>query len=206
MIKSVMVRLSPDLIKSRFCLDATEPAPAPGLLPAGVLVPLFFAGGEPQMLLTQRTWNLKDHRGQIAFPGGVRDPGDPHLLATAIRETQEEIGLNPEVVEVLGSLKPVATVTGYWINPYPALIPYPYEFTPNRREVKRLIFVPLEEFLDATLWSTRLYEFKGQRLWVCYFRYGKTLIWGATARIILELLVRLGENPLKGDLDATCLD
>jgi 8-oxo-dGTP pyrophosphatase MutT (NUDIX family) len=206
MIKSAMVRLSPDLIKSRFCLDATEPAPAPGLLPAGVLVPLFFADGEPQMLLTQRTWNLKDHRGQIAFPGGVRDPEDPHLLATAIRETQEEIGLNPEAVEVLGSLEPVSTVTGYWINPYPALIPYPYKFTPNRREVKRLIFVRLEEFLDPPRWSTRLYEFKGQRVWVCYFQYGKTLIWGATARIILEFLTRLGENPLEGGQDATCLD
>ncbi len=206
MIKKLMVRLSPELIKSRLGLDVKEPEPAPGFLPAGVLVPLFFSGGAAQLLLTQRTWNLKDHRGQIAFPGGVRDPEDPHLLATAIRETQEEIGLDPGVVEILGSLNPVTTVTGYWISPYPALIPYPYEFSPNQREVKRLIFVPLEEFLQPALWSTRLFEFKGQTVWACYFHYGKTLIWGATARIILELLARLGENPLEGTHHATCLD
>ena len=69
------------------------------------------------MLFTQRTLLVRDHRGQIAFPGGVRDPEDAHLLATALRETEEEIGLAPEAVEVLGTLPAVATITGYHITP-----------------------------------------------------------------------------------------
>lgn len=206
MVKKNMIRLSPSLLKDRL---SQEPAPAPapsGLLPAGVLVPLFFSQGESHLLFTQRTLSVKDHRGQIAFPGGVRDLKDPDLLATALRESQEEIGLEPEVVEVLGALPPIATITGYGITAYVALIPYPYEFHPNPREVKRLLFLPLEGFCDSGRWSTGNYTYKGRTTRVCYWRQNKTVVWGATARILLNLLALLGENPLPGDRDATCLD
>ena len=105
---------------------------------------------------------MKDHRGQIAFPGGVKDAGDPNLLATALRETQEEIGLEPEAVEVLGALPPVATITGYHITPFVGLIPHPYDFRPNPLEVKRLLLLPLADFYPAERWSCGHYRYQGQ--------------------------------------------
>jgi 8-oxo-dGTP pyrophosphatase MutT (NUDIX family) len=201
-----MGRFSPELLKSRLTLNLTPPPVPAGLMPAGVLVPLFLAGEEPHLLFTQRTWKVKDHRGQISFPGGVQDPEDPDLLATAIRETQEEIGLDPDDVEILGSLQPIATITGYWITAYPALIPYPYDFSPNPREVRRLLFLPVQGFSPRRRWSIGTYQFKGRTTQVCYWRYRKTVIWGATARILLELLARLGESPFAGGHAGTCLD
>ena len=138
--------LNLDYLKSRFSLESSSVAAPEGLVPAGVLAPVFEVEEEVNLLFTQRTMHLKDHQGQISFPGGVRDPGDPDLLATALRETEEEIGLQPEKVEILGALTPVATVTGYWINPFVALIPYPYEFHLNHHEVKHLLVFPMAAF------------------------------------------------------------
>ena len=112
MVASILARL-----KDHLPQEPAPPAPAPDLVAAGVLVPLFVAEEQFQVLFIQRTLLVKDHRGQIAFPGGVRDPEDAHLLATALRETEEEIGLAPAAVEVLGTLPPVATITGYYITP-----------------------------------------------------------------------------------------
>src|SRR5512144_1158781 len=146
MIPSDLARL-----KSLLTLDLAT-ATAPGMVPAGVLVPLFLDKGEMQVLFTQRTFTVKDHRGQISFPGGVRHDGDVDLLATALREAQEEIGLDPKVVEVLGPLPPVDTITGYCINPFVGVIPHPYDFQPNPLEVKRLLLLPLAGFFEAGRW------------------------------------------------------
>jgi 8-oxo-dGTP pyrophosphatase MutT (NUDIX family) len=141
MVTSILARLKDHLPREPAPLD-----PDPDLVAAGVLVPLFVAAEQFQVLFIQRTLLVKDHRGQIAFPGGVRDPEDAHLLATALREAQEEIGLAPEAVEVLGALPPVATITGYHITPFAGLIPHPYDFRPSPREVKRLLPLPLGSF------------------------------------------------------------
>lgn len=183
-------------LKARLASLAALPAPSPDLLPAGVLVPLFRVGEEPHLLFTQRTFTVRDHQGQISFPGGVRDPRDPDLLATALRETEEEIGLKADQVQVLGALGPVATVTGYWINPFVGLIPHPYDFRPNPREVRHLLIFPVKEFLPAARWSTGDYTYKGRTVKVCCWKHEKTVIWGATARILLDFLARLGEFPL----------
>jgi 8-oxo-dGTP pyrophosphatase MutT (NUDIX family) len=184
----------------------TPPAPPPGLLPAGVLVPLFLVHEDPHLLFTQRTFTVRDHQGQISFPGGVQDPGDPDLLITAIRETEEEIGLKAGVAEVLGRLEPVATVTGYWINPFVALVPHPYEFRPNPLEVQQLLMFPLKEFFPADRWSTGDYDYQGRVIRVCCWHYDRTVIWGATARILLNFLALLGENPLAVKKEAPCPD
>ncbi len=193
-------------IKERLAHTALPPLPAPGLLPAGVLVPLFLVQEEPHLLFTQRTFTVRDHQGQISFPGGVQDPGDPDLLTTALRETEEEIGLKPEVVEVLGRLNPVETVTGYWINPFVGLVPHPYEFRPNPLEVRQLLVFPVKEFFPAARWSTGDYHYQGRVVPVCCWKYQKTVIWGATARILLNFLACLGENPLAAAGEPTCLD
>lgn len=201
-----MGRFSLSFVKERLSLEPPRPAPEEHFVPAGVLVPLFVKDGTPHVLFTQRTLTVKNHRGQISFPGGVRHPQDPDLLTTALRETQEEIGLEPQVVELLGSLKPIATITGYWVTGYVGVIPHPYDFRLNPREVKRLLFFPLEGFCDPKRWSTGNYTYRGRNTRVCYWTQDKTVIWGATARILLHFLARLGEHPIPGDQEATCLD
>jgi len=193
-------------LKDSLTLELTGPSPAPDLVPAGVLVPLFLKTEELQVLFTQRTLMVKDHRGQIAFPGGVRDPEDPHLLATALRETEEEIGLAPEAVEVLGTLPSTTTITGYHITPFVGLIPHPYDFHPSPREVKRLLIWPVAEFFAPERWTSGPYTFQGRTTRVCYWQNGQEVVWGATARILLTLLTHLGVFPLGGDHDDTCLD
>ena len=159
--------------------------------------------GRAYLLFTQRTFTVKDHRGQISFPGGVRHAGDPDLRATALRETQEEIGLDPQTVEVLGALTPVNTITGYCITPFVGLIPYPYDFQPSPLEVKRLLLLPLDGFYEAARWSS-----------------GDTATTGAppgsatgaiTGRYLgghrpdsPEPSGPLGHNPIPGGHDATC--
>jgi len=201
-----MVQMTPGNLKEILSLEMAPPAPSKELHPAAVLAPLFFDQGRPHLIFTQRTFTVRDHRGQISFPGGVRDPRDPDLLATALRESQEEIGLDPRVVEVLGSLTPVDTITGYWITAFVARIPYPYEFHLNPREVKRLLLLPLEGFLEARHWSRGNYTLGKRTVLVCCWRQGKTVIWGATARLVLDFLNRLGENPFPGGEHAPCVD
>ncbi len=195
-----------DLLKSRLVPNRSEPAGTADLVAAGVLAPLFFKDAAPHLLFTQRTFTVKDHRGQISFPGGVRHQCDPDLRATALRETQEEIGLDPQVVEVLGALPPVDTITGYRITPFVGVIPHPYDFRPNPLEVKRLLLLPLEDFYEPGRWSTGIYHYQGRATPVFYWRYNREVIWGATAQILLHLLAQLGHHPIPGDHDATLLD
>jgi 8-oxo-dGTP pyrophosphatase MutT (NUDIX family) len=206
MLQRGMDRFSLALLKDRLSLNPPPPKPLPGLQPAGVLTPLFFSEDEPHLLFTQRTLTVRNHRGQISFPGGVQAARDPHLLATALREAQEEIGLDPEKVEVLGSLQPVATVTGYWITAFVGLIPYPYDFRLNDLEVKSLLLLPLEGFCHPGRWNSGDYTYNGQTVRVCCWKHRGTVIWGATARLLLDFLARLGENPFPGDRDVPCAD
>lgn len=201
MLPSALARL-----KDHLTLDLAPPSPEPDLVPAGVLVPLFVEKEEPRVLFTQRTLMVKDHRGQIAFPGGVRDPEDPHLLATALRETFEEIGLASAAVEILGSLPGVATITGYHILPFVGLIPHPYNFRPNPIEVERLLVLPLADFYPPERWSSGPYIFQGLTTRVCYWQNGQEVVWGATARILLNLLAHLGVYPIPGNRHVTCPD
>jgi 8-oxo-dGTP pyrophosphatase MutT (NUDIX family) len=201
MVASTLARLK-DLLP----LAETPPAPALDLVAAGVLVPLFVAAEQFQVLFIQRTLLVKDHRGQIAFPGGVRDAGDADLLGTALRESAEEIGLAPGAVEVLGALPPVATITGYHITPFVGLIPHPYDFNPSPQEVKRLLTLPVVEFYPPERWRSGPYVFQGRTTRVCYWQNGQEVVWGATARILLNLLAHLGVHPIPGDRNATCLD
>jgi len=169
-------------------LPVGEPEPPPaGLRSAGVLVPLRVSGGAVSVVLARRTERVPHHKGQVCFPGGSRDPGDRDLLATALRESEEELGIRPADVELLGSMKPVPTVTGFFIQPYVARIPDSARFLLNEFEVAEAFEAPLSIFSDFSRYRAAETTFLGKPYHVYFLDYGKLTIWGATARILHDL-------------------
>lgn len=175
---------------------------APGLVPASVLVLLFPKDGEYHMLFTRRTDRVKHHKGEISFPGGARDDEDPTPLATALREAQEEVGVDPEDVEVLGPLDQVRTRYGYQVTPFVGDIPYPYHFVPREEEVAYVLEVPIST-LVASEDKSGTVDVEGQRYHMVTYRYGDNVIWGATAKMVerfLDLCCRPAELCQKGEV------
>lgn len=158
------------------------------LKPAAVLVPLFYKDGEYHLLFTRRTDHLRQHPGQISFPGGRHDQSDRDLLETALREAEEEIGLKPADVTVLGELDDMMTVTQYRITPYVGIFPYPYPFQVNEHEIEHLLEVPLSQLLDPAVLEIRQRPFLKENIAVYYYNIGPEPIWGATARILKNFL------------------
>lgn len=163
--------------------------------PAAVLIPFLFVADEWHILYTRRTDRVADHKGQVAFPGGSADPDDPSAEYTALREAEEEIGLNPADVTVLGRLQELPTVTHYCITPVIGVIPWPYPLHLAEIEVSRAFTIPLTWLADSSHHETRTRYLPGTDavLRVIYFQpYDKELLWGVTAQITLNLLAALG--------------
>jgi 8-oxo-dGTP pyrophosphatase MutT (NUDIX family) len=159
---------------------------------AAVLLPLYGWPDAPGLIFTERRADLRRHAGEISFPGGRRDPGDADLKATALREAQEEIGLDPAIVELSEGLPPTSTfVTGYRIHPYVGHIPHPAELSlvPNPAEVETLLTFSLE-VLQRSYEIRRLVR-RGVPIHTPTYEIEGHLIWGATARIVGDLLDRL---------------
>ncbi|MCC7359826.1 MAG: CoA pyrophosphatase [Anaerolineales bacterium] len=158
--------------------------------PAAVLVPLYCDAGEWQVLFTLRTEQVETHKGQVSFPGGRVDPEDHDRVETALREAEEEIGLHREDVRVLGQLDPLLTVTQYHITPVVGVFAWPYEFVLSLSELSVVFGAPLRWLADPAHLETRLREpmAPGPKIPVYYFHFGNYTIWGATARILLNLL------------------
>jgi 8-oxo-dGTP pyrophosphatase MutT (NUDIX family) len=168
-----------------------------GLRHASVLAPFHPGPDGLSLIFTKRTAHLDNHGGQISFPGGMRDPEDPDPLTTALRETHEEIGVDPADVTVWGRLSQEVTVTGFSVAPFVGFIPYPYEFKLQDFEVERLIIAPLAHLLDCRNFSEDLYRY-GDRDYKTYkYNYNGDVIWGATARIVHNLisLLTVGSEP-----------
>jgi len=145
---------------------------------------------------------------ELLAPAAILDRSEPGHRALEGLEPAPPAGAEaaPAAVEVLGALPPVATITGYHITPFVGIIPYPYDFHPSPREVKRLLDLPVDEFYPPERWRSGPYVFQGRTTRVCYWQNGQEVVWGATARILLNLLAHLGVHPIPGDRDATCLD
>jgi 8-oxo-dGTP pyrophosphatase MutT (NUDIX family) len=167
-----------------------------GRTDAAVLVPLYLRDGEPAVVLTRRPGDMRRHAGEVAFPGGRQDPGED-LLTTALREAEEEVGLPRGDVEVLGALKPVPTLaTGYAIYPFVGIIEPGREWVLSPREVEEVIEPSLAE-LRAGFGRRRIVR-RGIPLRSEVYVVGDAFIWGATARMLTDLLERLGAVTLPG--------
>ncbi|MFH1033494.1 MAG: CoA pyrophosphatase [Pseudomonadota bacterium] len=166
----------------------------PGSRPAAVLMPLWERDGRVQMVFTKRNADLPHHPGQISFPGGAADPEDSGLSETALRETCEEIGVCQGLVEVVGRLDQVLTITNFLVTPYLGLVDARADFRPNPVEVERLVVVPLAKVLDRANYQPRPLQWQGVSMQQVALTHGQDVIWGATARMLLNLLDVLGEK------------
>jgi 8-oxo-dGTP pyrophosphatase MutT (NUDIX family) len=160
----------------------------PALTRAAVLVPLLFKECEWHVLVTQRTQTVDHHKGQISFPGGACEPEDADGMETALRETLEEIGVLPAAIEVLGALDDFPTVSDFNITPFVGIIKQPVAYSLSEGEVEAVIEVPISFFLDPAHLRVEKWEHRGQVRDVLFWEYGDYTIWGATARILKNLL------------------
>ena len=154
------------------------------LRPAGVLAAITKAPDGLRLILTKRSSRLKHHPGQIAFPGGKQDETDVDVTAAAVREAQEEIGLPPQHVEILGYLPTHETVTGFNVTPVIGYVERPFQIIPEPDEVAEVFSVPLGHVLDASSFVIESRRWRGQRRSYFAVPYGPYYIWGATARML----------------------
>jgi 8-oxo-dGTP pyrophosphatase MutT (NUDIX family) len=179
----------PDL--SDLLLDPEEAArlDAHGRTDAAVLIPMHGWPDNPGLVFTERRRDLRRHAGEVSFPGGRQDPGE-NLLETALREAEEEIGLSPGNVEIAGALPPVSTfVTSYKVHPFVGLIESGLRFEPNPDEVESVIVASVDDLVAG--YGRRRMMPRGIPIKTDTYLVGDSLIWGATARILGDLLERL---------------
>jgi 8-oxo-dGTP pyrophosphatase MutT (NUDIX family) len=162
-----------------------------GATSAAVLVPLYMHRGRLHAVFTRRQDDLRRHAGEISFPGGRYDEGEPDLMATALREAHEEIGLPKDAVEIIGALQPTPTIaTGYAVYPFVGLIEAGRTWTPSAHEVAEVLELPLDELLSG--YARRRLVRRGVPIRTDTYVVGVNLIWGATARILADLFDRIG--------------
>jgi 8-oxo-dGTP pyrophosphatase MutT (NUDIX family) len=184
-------RLAGRLIPAGQTVFVPDPA---GRKNSAVLVPLLRTSGKWHLLYTRRCDNLTDHGGQIAFPGGQAEPGECVPIETALRETGEELGIPARAIRPIGELDLVDTTTGYLIAPVVGVIDWPQPLTLEEREVRETFTVPMDWLREDG--QATLKPVAGTKDRVAFFfrPYDGHVIWGATAKITLDLLGRIGNN------------
>jgi len=155
-------------------------------------MPLFVKEGEWHLLFTRRTDHLPHHRGEICFPGGERDGVDEDATVTALRETEEEIGLKPTDVCVLGRLDDFATLFHFHVIPFVGHFPYPYRFRINSAEVAEILEFPLRRLADPAVFRREKRLVDGRLAEFCFFELEQCVIWGLTGAILRQFLDRAG--------------
>ena len=173
--------------------DAMVARLRPSLRPAGVLIPIVNRPESPSVLLTERSAELKHHAGQVSFPGGGMEQQDEDIVATALRETHEEVGILPSEVDIAGYLEPVATITGYAVTCVVGLVEPTFRLVRDPVEVETIFEVPLAYLMDPNNAEMTEREYEGARFPVATFRYAGHRIWGATAGMLIclsEILIK----------------
>jgi 8-oxo-dGTP pyrophosphatase MutT (NUDIX family) len=161
-----------------------------GLARAAVLIALYEKDGAQHILFQVRSELVEHHKGQISFPGGMEDPGDVDLTMTALRETEEEIGVQREDVEVLGQLDDILTISNFIVTPFAGRItrPAPYPFAPSGYEVDELLEVPVPHLLGPDSFNHGLATWRDRQVPPPSYSYGEHVIWGATGRMLQGFL------------------
>ena len=166
----------------------------PGI-PAAVLFPFYFKEGQPYLLFTKRSNRVEHHKGQISLPGGQKDETDADMLQTALRETEEEIGLKANDVQILGRADRFLTNTNYCVTPFVGMFSYPYPFRISKAEIDYLIEVPLLHLLDENHYETKKASDNGTPWLLHYYYYGQEVIWGVTGFLLSDLFTIVFDMP-----------
>jgi len=170
---------------------------------AAVLAPIVTRDGNDHVLFTKRADHLTDHPGQMSFPGGGREPGDDDLLATALREANEEVGLRPEEVEVVGRLDDIRTITDYLVRPFVTRVD-DREYRPSDAEVAELAVLPVAELVDLENYeSERRDHPQYGEIRLHFFHVDGYTVWGATANMLVQLLEPTTDWDLPPEPDRT---
>lgn len=163
------------------------------LIPAAVLVPLIRLQNQWHLVYTLRSVRLHDHSGQVSFPGGSWEPGDASLIDTALRESEEEIGLAPGAVRVVGCMAQMAMITRFVVTPVVGIVDWPTPLTVNPDEVDRVFSIPLDWLADPNNREYRVHTLSGTDFDVLYFKnFDGEIVWGATARMTMDFLRLIG--------------
>ena len=177
-----------EAVRSVLSARRRKPVDDPTLNPAGVLLLLYPKDGEYCILLNKRTEIVEHHKGEISFPGGGKDKEDADFVATALRETHEEMGIKREDVAILGELDDVATRSHFGVRVFVGTIPYPYPFKPSEVEIAEVLEVPLASLLDLRNRREEVRWLNGTASKAYSYTYGDHLIFGATAQILTQFL------------------
>ncbi len=164
------------------------------LRPAAVLIPITRHTDDNQVILTVRSENLRSHAGQISFPGGSYEEQDADLIATALRETHEEVGITAAQVEVLGILGDMALPSGFIITPVVGLVDNDIQLTPCPEEVADIFHVPLKVLLDPERYRSSEFSYENKPRMTLELHYEDYRIWGATAAILFHLATELSTD------------
>ena len=160
-----------------------------GLRPSAVLVLIYPKDSSYCVLLNKRTQIVEFNKGDICFPGGAKDSKDADFRATALRETEEEMGIDRKDITVIGELSETVVPSGFFIKPFVGTIPYPYQFKPSSQEVAEVLQVPLSVLYDPKTIREEMRVFEDGRVFkTIAYGYNRHLIYGATARILSQLL------------------
>jgi 8-oxo-dGTP pyrophosphatase MutT (NUDIX family) len=169
--------------------------------PSAVLVPLYDHDGEAWVVLTRRAAHMRSHSGEVSFPGGGQEPGDVDLVATALREAQEETGLHPGSVEIIGELDHLATVTSRsFIVPFVGVLLARPELTPHADEVAAILHVPLSELLAEEVFREERWGTEAMHRPIVFFELVGDTVWGATAAMLRQLLGLVTGTVARGEL------
>ncbi len=177
-ISSLLATLRPRILSNGFTRQAA------------VLMPIFEQQGEYHLLLTKRTEEVQTHKGQISFPGGMRE-ADEDLITTALRETFEEVGIEANKIEILGRFHDYISITGYRVTPFVGFIGSSFETRAQSREVAEILRVPFSVFLNPACMRIKKSKIKRTGKHVYCYTYGSHEIWGLTARIIKDFFAAL---------------
>ena len=161
------------------------------LKPAGVLIPVRHRDNGLSVLLTQRSADLKHHAGQVSFPGGGMEDHDTDIVATALREAHEEVGIHPELVDIAGYLNPTPTITGFAVTPVIGFVHTSFELRVDPTEVEKAFEVPLEFLMTPANHQRYSVSYEGKARHFYAMPYGERYIWGATAGILRVMYERL---------------
>ena len=179
-----MGQTPPELLKRALAKRVVERADGTGLMPSAVMVLLYPKGGEYCILLNKRSDQVEHHKGEISFPGGARDPEDRDPLETALRETEEEMGINRDDITVIGEMDEVVTRSNFLMNVFTGTIKYPYPFKPSAIEIAEVLEFPVSALVDPANRRTETRWDDGHPATSYSYVHQEHVVFGATARIL----------------------